>query len=68
MEKLVLIAVEETGKVQQAGFRERLQDLARGLGITGFVENIIAISDRSSYSIFSIPINTVWPSMSHSFV
>ena len=35
-----------TGKVQQAGFRERLQDLARGLGITGFVENIIDTMER----------------------
>ena len=35
-----------SGNVQQAGFREKLQDLARGLGITGFVENIIDAHER----------------------
>ena len=35
-----------TGEVQKAGFRERLQDLARGLAITGFVENIIDIREQ----------------------
>jgi acylphosphatase len=35
-----------SGQVQLTGFRERLQDLARGLGITGFVENIIDVGER----------------------